>query len=65
MKITVNGKEINFEGKTIIDLINSYDLKPGMIAVEKNKEIIKRDLFTEEIISENDIIELVRFVGGG
>ncbi len=65
MKLTVNGKEINFEKSTVLDLIMQYKLKPGGVAVERNGQILKRDRFEAEQLKDGDVIELVRFVGGG
>ena len=65
MKISVNGKEISFNGNTLKDLIQNYNLKPELIAVEKNREIVNKDSYDSEAVNEGDIIELVRFVGGG
>lgn len=65
MKLTVNGKNIDFDKFTILDLIIYYKLKPGGVAVEKNGMLIKRDRFETEALREGDVLELVRFVGGG
>jgi thiamine biosynthesis protein ThiS len=65
MKLTVNGREIDFDKLMVIDLILFYKLKPGGIAVEKNGELVKRDKFESEELREGDVLELVRFVGGG
>ena len=64
-KITVNGKEIDFNGNTLKDLIQNYNLKPEMIAVERNREIVNKDSYDSQSVMDGDIIELVRFVGGG
>jgi thiamine biosynthesis protein ThiS len=33
--------------------------------VERNREIVDRDAYRETHLSEDDILELVRLVGGG
>ncbi len=48
-----------------MDLIIYYKLKPGGIAVEKNGQLVKRDKFDTEELRDGDLLELVRFVGGG
>jgi len=40
-----------------------YDIHK--VAVEKNGRIIPKKLFETEILSDNDRIEIVSFVGGG
>jgi thiamine biosynthesis protein ThiS len=66
MHVELNGKRVELEGvSTIGDLLRSKDLKPRMVAVELNGEIIARDRFDEQTINEGDQLEIVHFVGGG
>ncbi len=52
-------------GLSVRALLESLDLKPDMIVVEKNRDILKRDAYAEVEVSEGDVLELVHFVGGG
>ncbi|MCP4137051.1 MAG: sulfur carrier protein ThiS [bacterium] len=63
--ITVNGKELSFEGETVNDIIGHYNLKPDSVVIEQNGEILHREQYNEAPVSEGDIIEIVKFVGGG
>ena len=65
MKLTVNGKDIDFDKSTIQHLIEHFDLKPGSVVVEKNGAIVKRERFEDEGLKDGDVLEIVRFVGGG
>ena len=65
MKLTVNGKEMDFEKSTVQHLIEHYNLKSGSVVVEKNGAIIKRERFAVEGLKDGDVLEIVRFVGGG
>ena len=65
VKIQVNGKEIDFDGTTVEDLIKLYELEKVKIVVEKNEEIVHRDTYSSENLKDGDVVELVRFVGGG
>lgn len=65
MKIKVNGREIVFYKRTIKDLVNQYKMDPAKIVVERNGEIVHRDLFETLSLQEDDVIEIARFVGGG
>ena len=65
MKIRVNGNDIDFEGKFIIDLLDFYKIDKDRVIVENNSLIIHREKFNSENISDGDIIEIVSFVGGG
>jgi sulfur carrier protein len=66
VRVQVNGKprEVT-NGQTVRELLESLDLKPGMVVVELNREILERDRYEEFTIGEGDTIELVHFVGGG
>jgi sulfur carrier protein len=64
--LTVNGKEKELpENTTVLGLIEMLELNPKQVAVEVNREIVKRDLFSTHILYEDDEVELLHFVGGG
>lgn len=66
IRVQLNGKEREVErGLTVRSLLESLDLKPGMVVVELNREILKRDDYPTVPVSEGDTLELVHFVGGG
>ena len=66
IKIKVNGKI-----KTIIDKITLYKLMNELkipikkVAIELNKEIVRKNEIRKIKLKENDIIEIVHFIGGG
>ncbi len=66
--MTVNGKEIplkELKSGSLLDLFEKFSLNPKAAAVEINGEIIEREKFADQLLSEKDIIEIIRFVGGG
>ena len=66
IRIRLNGKERDLEaGHTVGTLLESLDLHPGMVVVERNREILERDRYGEVAVSDGDTFELVHFVGGG
>jgi sulfur carrier protein len=66
MKVELNGKTTDLDGvETVGDLIRSRELKPAMVAVELNGEILPREKFDEQQLSDGDRLEIVHFVGGG
>jgi len=66
MKIQINGKEELIENITnLTELINSKNLKPENIVVEHNTKIVSKEEFENVIITEEDKIEIISFVGGG
>lgn len=66
IRIRLNGKERELEaGHTVTTLLESLELRPGMVVVELNREILERDRYGEAEVADGDSIELVHFVGGG
>ncbi|EGT3749942.1 TPA: sulfur carrier protein ThiS [Clostridioides difficile] len=62
----VNGKEIEFEKDlTVIDLLNEYNLKSDRVVVEVNLEIIEESNYNTYVLKDEDIVELISFIGGG
>lgn len=66
MKITCNGEtqEIN-PGITLIAFIRDLELNPDTVVAECDGRIIKRDEYEDLVLSEGNVLELIRFVGGG
>jgi thiamine biosynthesis protein ThiS len=66
IRLTVNGsgREVP-EGQTLLRLLDSLGLPAPRVAVERNGEIVPRDLYPETALAEGDRIEIVQFVGGG
>ncbi len=66
MKITCNGetKEIT-PNTTLISFIRDMDLNPDTVVAECDGRIVKRDEYDNLILSEETVLELIRFVGGG
>ncbi len=66
MLIKVNGesREVD-EGTTLRKLIIDLALKPDQVAIELNREVVRRVKWEETILQEGDTVEIVHFVGGG
>ncbi|WP_062307723.1 sulfur carrier protein ThiS [Alicyclobacillus sendaiensis] len=66
MRIRLNGKDVSLpDGLTVRDLVRHYDLDGEPVAIERNGQIVDREAFDAEVIQEGDVVEMVRFVGGG
>lgn len=66
MKVTINGREeIVDPGSTLGDFLRRKEIDFNSVVVEMNGEILKKEDYTECVIREKDIIEILRFVGGG
>ncbi|MCC0684640.1 sulfur carrier protein ThiS [Clostridioides sp. ZZV15-6383] len=62
----VNGRDIEFKEKlTVIDLLNKYNLKSDRVVVEVNLDIIEESNYSTYVLKDEDIVELISFIGGG
>ncbi len=66
MKIIINGetKEIPNE-VNIIELLESFSLPKERIAIELNKQVVRKKDWENIKITDADQIEVIHFVGGG
>lgn len=65
-KVKVNGKvSLLEEAVSLSDFLKQNGYDNDRIAVEKNGEIVRRSDFEKTILSDEDILEIVNFVGGG
>jgi len=64
--IRLNGAEKEVKNDmTISELIQTLELNPKGVAVERNLEIVPKSLHSDTVLTEGDRIEIVEFVGGG
>ncbi|KPK81274.1 MAG: hypothetical protein AMJ81_10710 [Phycisphaerae bacterium SM23_33] len=66
MLVYVNGRQQEVpEGSTVADLINLLEVQPRRIAVERNRQLVRRAAFADTSLAPEDRIEIVTLVGGG
>ena len=66
IQICVNGEcKQAPENSTLADLVESLGLHPRRIAVERNKQLVRRTQHAETPLAEGDVLEIVTLVGGG
>ena len=64
--IKINGKEVpKAKGMTVKNYLASNNYKLTFVAVELNGNILPKSEYESYVISENDTLEIVSFVGGG
>ena len=65
-QVTINGERRNLmQGSTLLDIVRSLRLEPERVAVELDRAIVRRDLWTSTVVDSGAEIEIVQFVGGG
>lgn len=66
MRVYVNGDSKDLSGSpSLAELITQLDLPAARIAVELNREVVRRNDWSGTMLHEDDRIEIVHFVGGG
>ena len=63
--VHINGKDVAAEGMTLEQYLLENGYKKEQIAVECNEEIIPKAEYSERILRDGDVVEIVSFVGGG
>ncbi len=64
--IQVNGESRSFESvPTIAQLLLELDVPIETVLVELNRQVVARTEFASTQLEDGDVLELVRFVGGG
>jgi sulfur carrier protein len=64
--VTVNGQARELpSGSSVADLVAALALKPTQVAVERNKQIVRRADHATTPLADGDRLEVVTFFGGG
>lgn len=66
MRVQINGevRDVSDELK-LSELVTELSLAPERVAIELNKQVVRRSQWPETTLAEGDRIEVVQFVGGG
>ncbi|MDE2764277.1 MAG: sulfur carrier protein ThiS [Gemmatimonadota bacterium] len=66
VSIVLNGECRSVDaGLSVAGLLRKLELEPGMVVVERNREILARAAVGATPVEEGDRLEVVHFVGGG
>ncbi|SFG41296.1 sulfur carrier protein [Desulfotomaculum arcticum] len=66
MQIILNGKAIDVEdGLSVADLVVQKKFNPNIIIVEYNHQLIKKDVWPEIKLQDEDRLEILQLLGGG
>jgi thiamine biosynthesis protein ThiS len=66
LRIYVNGESREVAGTpSLAELIKQLDLPAARIAVELNREVVRRSDWGSTMLRDEDRVEIVHFVGGG
>ena len=66
INLTVNGKPRTVEESTDLSTyLASFGINLKFIAVGYNGEVVKKERFSQVVLRDGDVLEIVRPVGGG
>ena len=66
MEVTINGKKQKLAGEmNLAGLLRHLSLPTERIAIELNKDVIRKKEWEKTGIKDLDRIEIIHFVGGG
>jgi len=64
--VQVNGEPRSLAAPaTVADLLRQLELRPEQVAVERNKQLVRRAEHEETPLADGDQLEVVTFLGGG
>ena len=65
-KIQLNGDSYEIiNGINLNELLNKLKIQKGKVAIEVNGMIVEKNKYSNLILSKNDKVEIVHFIGGG
>ena len=65
-KIQLNGDPYEINGRTNLNgLLNKLKIQKNKVAIEVNGEIVQKGKYQNLILSKDDKVEIVHFIGGG
>jgi len=66
IKIKINGKKILMNDKEKLSkILQNLKIPIKKVAIEINREIINKKKLDSIKVKENDVVEIVHFIGGG
>ena len=66
IETTINGDPQQIpENLTLLELLRHLKLSEERVAIERNREIVKREEWESVRVEAGDQLEIVQFVGGG
>lgn len=63
--VKINGEMLAKDGMNVSDVLAEMNINPQNVAVELNEEIVPKASYGSTVLSDGDVLEVVRFVGGG
>jgi sulfur carrier protein len=66
MQVHVNGETRDIPGElSLVELLDHLALPSRLLAIELNKEVVRKKDWEDTLVKDADVIEIIHFVGGG
>ena len=65
MQISVNGEIQQIEPQSLENYLFNKSILGRRIAVERNGDIVPKSQFSDVILEDGDVLEIVNAIGGG
>ena len=66
IKINLNGRSLSLPiGTTVYKVLKKIKAQPSKVAIELNREIVKKKNISKIYLKNRDKLEIVHFIGGG
>ena len=66
LRVFLNGESKDLpDTLTLAQLVTQLELPERRIAIELNRNVVRRREWENTVLAENDRVEIVHFVGGG
>lgn len=66
MRVQINGEDREIpDDANVVALLSLLGLRPERVAVERNRQVVRRASWEETRLAEGDVLEVLTFVGGG
>jgi sulfur carrier protein len=63
--VKINGEMLEKDGMTVADVLAEMETSSQRVAVEINENIVPKAEYSSTVLKDGDVVEVVRFVGGG
>jgi thiamine biosynthesis protein ThiS len=65
MKLIVNGNDVEWDGASLKQFVESQCGDPSVVATLVNGDVVPRDKRDECVLNDGDSIEMIAFAAGG
>lgn len=66
INVKINGKEENIQkGSTVLAVLETKSVRPEMVAVELNGDLLPREEYEQKLLNHGDILEFLYYMAGG